>query len=141
MRLTALFFAIAAFLNQNAPAPDNQGILRAYLEKGAPFNLFLIDVRGSSEITAAIGTSDCKPYNFAWPAQLKILSGKIPKDAVIFIYCQSGGRAAQAAGYLKESGYLHVYDAGGINTWTGPTVSREGIKSASLLPEPSMRGK
>ncbi len=139
MRLTTLFFAIAAFLNQNAPVPDGQELLRTYLEKGAPVKFFLIDARGSSEITAAIGNADCKPYNFAWPTQFKILSGKIPKDAVVFVYCQSGGRAAQAAAYLRENGFVHAYDAGGFRTWTGPTVPREEIKSASLLPEPSLR--
>jgi rhodanese-related sulfurtransferase len=141
MRLTALIFALATALSQNATAPADQELLKSFLEKGAPFDFILIDLRGSAEITAVIGNAECKPYNFAWPVQFKELCEKIPKDAAIFVYCQSGGRSARAAGYLKESGFSRVYDAGGILTWTGPTVSSGEIKPASLLPAPSMRAK
>jgi rhodanese-related sulfurtransferase len=141
MRLITLFFAIAIFLNQNPAAPSNQELLRTYLEKGAPFDFILIDLRGSGEITSAIGNAKCKPYNLEWPEQFKKVCGKIPKDTAVFVYCQSGGRSARAAGYLKEIGFTRVYDAGGIRTWTGPTVPPADTKSESFLPEPSMRAK
>lgn len=139
--MIALIFTLAAALNQNAIPPGNQELLKSYLEQGAPFDFVLIDLRGSGEITAAIGNAKCRPYNLEWPVQFKTVCGKIPKDAAIFVYCQSGGRSARAAGYLRESGFTRVYDAGGILTWTGPTIPPAEIKSASFLPDPSMRAK
>jgi len=141
MRVIALIFTLAAALNQNAIPPGNQELLKSYLEQGAPFDFILIDLRGSGEITAAIGNAGCKPYNFEWPVQFKTVCEKIPKDAAIFVYCQSGGRSARAAGYLRESGFIRVYDAGGIRSWTGPTIPPAEIKPASFLPDPSMRAK
>jgi rhodanese-related sulfurtransferase len=141
MRLIALVFATVAALVQNAGAPATQQLLKSYLEKGAPFDFILVDVRGSEEVTTAIGSAECKPYNFEWPAQLKEFSEKIPKNTPVFVYCRSGGRSARAAGFLRESGFTQVYDAGGILTWTGPTVPSAEIKPASSLPAPSMRAK
>jgi rhodanese-related sulfurtransferase len=39
------------------------------------------------------------------------------KEAVIVVYCQSGGRSAQAKEFLEGLGYLRVYDMGGIGRW------------------------
>ncbi|MDR0671945.1 MAG: rhodanese-like domain-containing protein, partial [Oscillospiraceae bacterium] len=39
------------------------------------------------------------------------------KEAVVVVYCQSGGRSAQAREFLEELGYLRVYDMGGIGRW------------------------
>jgi rhodanese-related sulfurtransferase len=141
MRLIMLAVAIAASLSQAAVNPLSQEILKGYLEKGAPFDFILIDVRGSDEISAAIGNAQCKPYNLAWPVQFKDEVAKIPKDQAIVVYCRSGGRSRNAAAYLNDNGYTRVYDAGGFMTWDGPTVSVPDIKPASLLPEPSMRAK
>jgi len=117
----------------------DQDILKGYLENGAAFDFVLIDVRTSEEISAAIGSALCKPYNLAWPNQFKDECARIPKDQRIIVYCQSGGRSSRAAAYLNTNGYTSVYDAGGFLTWKGATVPPSEIKPASLLPEPSMR--
>ena len=44
-------------------------------------------------------------------------------DAVIFVYCRSGVRSAQAAETLAGLGYTQVFDMGGINGWPYGTVS------------------
>ena len=55
---------------------------------------------------------------------------KLPKlDQIILIYCRSGNRSKQASRRLAAMGYTNIYEFGGINTWTGPTVS--GGTSAS----------
>ena len=138
MSLTVFLFALLSMF-QSAVNPLDQETLKNYLENKAPFDFILIDVRGAEEITTAIGNAACKPYNLAWPEQFKDVSLKIPKDMPVIVYCRSGGRATRAAAYLNEAGYTHVYNAGGILTWTGPTVPVSEIKPASLLPEPSMR--
>jgi len=141
MKLIMLAVAMAVSLSQAAVSQLSQADLKGYLEKGAPFDFVLIDVRGSDEISAAIGNAQCKPYNLAWPEQFKNEVARIPKDYAIIVYCRSGGRSRNAAAYLNENGYTKVYDAGGFLTWDGPTVPPSDIKPASLLPEPSMRAK
>jgi rhodanese-related sulfurtransferase len=136
-----VFFAVFAGMFQSPVHTIEQDVLKSYLEKGAPFDFILIDVCGGDEISAAIGNAGCKPYNLEWPTPFKEISGKIPKDRAIIVYCQSGGRAARAASYLSESGYSHVYNAGGFLTWKGPTVPPSEIKPAALLPEPSCKSR
>ena len=54
-------------------------------------------------------------------------SGEIPalpdKEQLILVYCRSGNRSKQAAEKLAGLGYTNVLEFGGINTWTGETVS------------------
>ncbi len=139
MRWTVLLTMLAIGVGQAAIDPINQEALKKYLENGAPSDFILIDVRGSGEIKAAIGNAACKPYNLAWPTQFQSECMRIPKDATVVIYCQSGGRAKNAVSYLQTNGYTNVHNAGGFQTWTGPTVPPSEIKPVTLLPEPSMR--
>lgn len=45
------------------------------------------------------------------------------KDQLILVYCRSGNRSKQASEKLAEMGYTKVYEFGGMNDWTGETVS------------------
>ena len=45
------------------------------------------------------------------------------KAQLILVYCRSGNRSRQAAGKLAKLGYTNVVEFGGINSWTGETVS------------------
>ncbi|MCL2282006.1 MAG: rhodanese-like domain-containing protein [Fibromonadales bacterium] len=45
------------------------------------------------------------------------------KNQVIFVYCRSGRRSANAAEELAKMGYTKVYDFGGILDWKRETVS------------------
>jgi phage shock protein E len=40
-----------------------------------------------------------------------------PKDAVLVVYCKSGGRAARAAAALRAKGYARVYELGAMSNW------------------------
>ena len=46
-------------------------------------------------------------------------------DQIILVYCRSGNRSKQAAQKLSSMGYTHVYEFGGIITWTGDIVTTE----------------
>jgi rhodanese-related sulfurtransferase len=136
MRIVLLLFTFAVGMFQSGVKQLSQDTLKNYLEtKQAPFDFILLDVRGSGEISAAIGNAECKPYNLAWPNQFKLMAATIPKNVTIIIYCQTGGRSAQAVAFLDSVGYTNVYNAGGFMTWNGPTVPPSEIKPASLLPE------
>ena len=43
-------------------------------------------------------------------------------DQIILVYCRSGRRSKEASQKLADIGYTHVYEFGGINTWTGEIV-------------------
>lgn len=45
------------------------------------------------------------------------------KDQLILVYCRSGNRSKQASQKLVELGYTNIVEFGGINDWTGETVS------------------
>lgn len=45
------------------------------------------------------------------------------KDQLILVYCRSGNRSKQSAQKLAAQGYTNVVEFGGINDWTGETVS------------------
>lgn len=45
------------------------------------------------------------------------------KDQAIFVYCRSGNRSKQASEKLVALGYTNIVEFGGINSWTGETVS------------------
>ena len=49
-------------------------------------------------------------------------------DQIILVYCRSGNRSRQAAEKLAAMGYTNIYEFGGINTWTGETVTEEEEK-------------
>ena len=45
------------------------------------------------------------------------------KEQLILVYCRSGNRSKQAAKKLAALGYTNIIEIGGINDWTGDTVS------------------
>ena len=45
------------------------------------------------------------------------------KEQLILVYCRSGNRSKQASAKLVELGYTNIVEFGGINDWTGETVS------------------
>ena len=47
------------------------------------------------------------------------------KEQLILVYCRSGNRSKQASEKLVKLGYRNIVEFGGINDWTGETVSGE----------------
>ena len=45
------------------------------------------------------------------------------KEQLILVYCRSGNRSKQASEKLVKLGYTNVVEFGGINGWTGETVT------------------
>jgi rhodanese-related sulfurtransferase len=43
-------------------------------------------------------------------------------NQIVLVYCRSGRRSKEATQKLADMGYTHVYEFGGINTWTGEVV-------------------
>ena len=47
------------------------------------------------------------------------------KEQLILVYCRSGNRSKQDSEKLVKLGYTNIVEFGGINDWTGETVSGE----------------
>lgn len=45
------------------------------------------------------------------------------KQQLILVYCRSGNRSKQASEKLVAQGYTNIVEFGGINDWTGETVT------------------
>jgi len=45
------------------------------------------------------------------------------KEQLVMVYCRSGNRSKQASEKLVALGYTNIVEFGGINDWTGETVS------------------
>ena len=81
----------------------------------------LLDVRTLAEFAQAhIPGAICVPNETIGDQDIPELP---KKDQLILVYCRSGNRSKQAAGKLAKLGYTNVLEFGGINTWTGQTVS------------------
>ena len=81
----------------------------------------LLDVRTLAEFAQAhIPGAICVPNETIGDEDIPALP---KKDQLILVYCRSGNRIKQAAWKLAKLGYTNVLEFGGINTWTGQTVS------------------
>lgn len=81
----------------------------------------ILDVRTLEEYAQAhIPGAICIPNETIGTGELPELPDK---DQLILVYCRSGNRSKQASEKLVQLGYTNVVEFGGINSWTGETVS------------------
>lgn len=74
----------------------------------------LIDVRTDAEVARGVIAGARHIALFALPGRI----GELPDDGTVVIYCQSGGRSAQACSYLAQQGFGDLYNlSGGIMGW------------------------
>ena len=84
-------------------------------------DFLLLDVRTQAEYEDGhIPGAICIPNETIGAGELPELPDKNQR---ILVYCRSGNRSKQAAEKLAKLGYTNVLEFGGINTWTGETVS------------------
>ena len=79
-------------------------------------NAFLLDVRTSEEFASGHlkNATNINIYDDNFNDQI----AKIDKQKTIFVYCKGGGRSAQAASQLRNTGFKNVFDLnGGIMAW------------------------
>jgi len=87
--------------------------LKGKLEKGE--KVVLLDVRTNKEYKSG-HIPDSRHISMEnIPAKLK----KTKKDALIVVYCQSGGRASLAKRKLEFNGFNNVVSFGGVRRWRG----------------------
>lgn len=87
------------------------------LEKMQNEEVTILDVRTAQEYQQGhIPNAILLPYDQINQQAETIL---LDKEAMILVYCRSGRRSSIAAQALAELGYQHIYDFGGIQSWTG----------------------
>jgi rhodanese-related sulfurtransferase len=74
----------------------------------------LIDVRTDAEVARGVIAGARHIPLFSLPGRI----GELPGAGSVVIYCQSGGRSAQACAYLEQQGVSGLYNlSGGIMGW------------------------
>lgn len=84
----------------------------------------ILDVRTQEEYeTAHIPGAICIPNETIGTDEIPELPDK---NQLILVYCRSGNRSKQASEKLVKLGYTNIVEFGGINAWTGETVTGNG---------------
>ena len=84
----------------------------------------ILDVRTTAEYeTAHIPNAICIPNENIGTKEPQELPDK---NQLILVYCRSGNRSKLAAQKLADMGYTNIVEFGGINSWTGETVTGNG---------------
>lgn len=93
---------------------DDKSFADVAAEAVADDNAVIVDVRRDDEWEA--GHADRAIH---WELA-RLEDGELPdieKDANVYTYCAAGGRAGKAAEILRENGWVHVQNAGGLSDW------------------------
>lgn len=98
----------------SAPRQMTAATLRDRLQGDAPHSLVLLDVRERAEFDL-----DHLPGALWLPLhQLQAQLETLDPSAETVVYCQMGGRSAQAQAWLQEAGFSNVWNlAGGMLAW------------------------
>jgi len=109
LSILLLIFSLAACAGSARASPHvTSGEAHALVEHGAT----LLDVRTQAEWDGRhLPGARLIPLS-----ELEARMSEIPRDHPVVVYCQSGGRSAQAATMLGAAGY-DVHDLGGIDAW------------------------
>lgn len=141
----SLIFTVALAACQQKPAAETAAATEnvkvaqaAELLKTGPQ---VLDVRTPAEFASGHlqGAQNIDIYDPSFRQNLSSLD----KNQPVLVYCKSGGRSAEAAGILKELGFLKVYNIeGGILAWTnanmpvdlaGAAPKAEGLSQEAYL--------
>lgn len=91
-------------------------------------HITLIDVRTDAEVARGIIKGARHIPLFSLPQH----AASLANEETLVIYCQSGGRSAQACSYLAQQGFADLYNlSGGILAWVrdGNSLSEGPVKS------------
>ena len=78
----------------------------------------LVDVRTAEEFSEArIGSAEVKNIDMKQPDLMRRAAEELDKGKTVAVYCRSGRRSAEAAGWLAGQGYKVIDLKGGILEW------------------------
>ena len=124
--LAALIFTGCGSSADDKTAGDKKTYRQVSPEEAAAMmeeesDYIILDVRTQEEYeTAHIPGAICIPNETIGTEDIPELPDK---EQLILVYCRSGNRSKQASEKLAKQGYTNIIEFGGINSWTGETVS------------------
>ena len=124
--LAALIFTGCGSSADDKTAGDKKTYRQVSPEEAAAMmeeetDYIILDVRTQEEYeTAHIPGAICIPNETIGTEDIPELPDK---EQLILVYCRSGNRSKQASEKLVNQGYTNIVEFGGINSWTGETVS------------------
>ena len=124
--LAALIFTGCGSSADDKTAGDKKTYRQVSPEEAAAMmeeesDYIILDVRTQEEYeTAHIPGAICIPNETIGTEDIPELPDK---EQLILVYCRSGNRSKQASEKLVNQGYTNIVEFGGINNWTGETVS------------------
>ena len=124
--LAALIFTGCGSSADDKTAGDKKTYRQVSPEEAAAMmeeesDYIILDVRTQEEYeTAHIPGAICIPNETIGTEDIPELPDK---EQLILVYCRSGNRSKQASEKLAKQGYTNIVEFGGINSWTGETVS------------------
>ena len=124
--LAALIFTGCGSSADDKTAGDKKTYRQVSPEEAAAMmeeesDYIILDVRTQEEYeNAHIPGAICIPNETIGTEDIPELPDK---EQLILVYCRSGNRSKQASEKLAKQGYTNIIEFGGINSWTGETVS------------------
>ncbi|MCL2085667.1 rhodanese-like domain-containing protein [Candidatus Saccharibacteria bacterium] len=118
-----LFLSIGFFISNNTRADKAEteeivyqklSALEARNMMNENNNFILLDVRTEEEFAESRIDGAILIPDYEIPSRAE---AELDKEALIFIYCQSGKRSSSSARELIDMGFKRVYDIGGIMYW------------------------
>lgn len=101
--ILCLFIAMVSFSSWASERSEQAWVL---IEQGA----FLVDVRTPDEFSQGhLAGSTNYPLN-----TINTAFANVDKEMPIVVYCRSGNRSGKAMDYLKNAGFTHVHNGGGL---------------------------
>jgi len=121
--LSMVFYASCGHYNtfpkERSSGLDEPAALKALIDAGKTVeagDFRIVDVRPESKyVKGHIPTATNLPNG-----NLETSSAPPPKDKLIIVYCETGGRAEMAAKKMGKAGYTHIFNWGGFGKWTYP---------------------
>jgi rhodanese-related sulfurtransferase len=114
--ITLAFVAISAVLFTQCNAQQPQADVATFEKELKSTGAILVDVRTPQEFAGGHikGAQNIDIYSDDFGKRMLAFD----KSKTILVYCRSGNRSAQAAQFLRQSGYKVVDLAGGVGAWS-----------------------
>jgi rhodanese-related sulfurtransferase len=118
--LSMVFFASCGqydtFPKERSSGLDEPAALKALIDEGQTVNdgdFRIVDVRPEDKYARGhIPTATNLPKG-----KLDTGNPLPPRDKMIIVYCETGGRAQMAAKKMGKAGYNHIFNWGGFRNW------------------------
>ena len=82
------------------------------------------NAKSQSEFVSDLHSKDGAYINIANESiGIEDISELPDKDQLSLVYCRSGNRSKQASEKLVKLGYTNIVEIGGINSWSGETIT------------------